>query len=357
MIDREPTICYVFDTSNEVGRVRYRRRLEFALAVLLCAAALPVAAQDCDGWNTPGFFAQDKPPVHECLLAGADVLARDESGWTPLHFAAALDDASIVGLLLEYGADVWARDDNDWTPVHFAAARDGDASVIDVLVDHGADVSARDDKGWTPLHWAAWQGSNPDTITALTRAGAAVEARSRDGWTPLHLAAHGNGPDIICTLTGAGADVGAQDLNLWTPLHWAAYGNADASVITLLAQYADVNARDGSDWTPLHWAALNNKEPGIIHALQQAGAHLETRDYLRGWTPLHLAAVWKNPEAFGALLAAEAGENTRDMERKTAWDYIADEDLQAYRAMASRSPASVEPNDSQPFKTCSDVLQ
>ena len=194
MIDGEATTGYIFDTFNEVGGMCHRRGCDLSVAVLLCATGLPLAAQDCSKWNTPTFFAQEEPPVHECLLAGKDVAERDDSGWTPLHFAVTLNDAAMVRLLLEQGADVWARDENDWTPMHFAAAGNHDDSIIAVLVEYGADVSARDDKGWTPLHLAAWHGSNPATITALTRAGAAVDARSRDGWTPLHLAAHGNGP-------------------------------------------------------------------------------------------------------------------------------------------------------------------
>ena len=232
--------------------MRCRGRRELILVLLSSTAALPVAGQDCSEWNTQPFFAQAEPPVRECLLAGADVLARDESGWTPLHFAAALNDPGISGLLLEHGADVLARDENDWTP----------------------------------LHWAAYANTNPSVISVL------------------------------------------NSLN------------------------ADVGARDANDWTPLHWAALNNQEPGIIHALHQAGADLETRDYLGGWTPLHLAAVWENREAFGALLAAGADAGTRDVDRRTAWDYIAKEDRSAYREQPSRSLASVGQNDSQPVTRC-----
>ena len=61
-------------------------------ATILAAAVtfgLPVWANECEGWNTDGFFkAVSANDVTSCLSAGADVNARTKDGWTPLHLAA-----------------------------------------------------------------------------------------------------------------------------------------------------------------------------------------------------------------------------------------------------------------------------
>jgi len=56
----------------------------------------------------------------------------------------------VARLLLEHSADVNARDDDGWTPLHFAAYNDH-VDVAELLLRHGADAGARDNEGLTPL--------------------------------------------------------------------------------------------------------------------------------------------------------------------------------------------------------------
>ena len=60
----------------------------------------------------------------------------------------------VAKLLLRYNADVNARDEDDWTPLHIAAWWDA-RDVAELLLDKGADVNARDEDGWTPLDFSA----------------------------------------------------------------------------------------------------------------------------------------------------------------------------------------------------------
>ena len=51
---------------------------------------------------------------------GADVIAQDQDGWTPLHWASMSEDVDLAQILVEYGADATAQDKNGWTPLRQA---------------------------------------------------------------------------------------------------------------------------------------------------------------------------------------------------------------------------------------------
>ena len=126
------------------------------------------------------------------LAAGADAIAQDDTGDTPLHTMALL---STLGV-----------------------------KEIEALVAAGADIMALDNGGDTPLHMAAW-GGRPETIKALVAAGADVMAQNASGDTPLHAAAEINGAtDVknnILALLAAGADVMVQNKDGKIPWDYA----------------------------------------------------------------------------------------------------------------------------------------
>ena len=116
-------------------------------------------AADCGDWNTKEFFKTATPrTVGDCLASGADIRARDENGWTPLHFAAMLNkNPAMVAKLIGSGADVEARDKNGMTPLHLAAGFNKDPAVVAKLIGGRADIKARTKNGKTP--WDSAQGN------------------------------------------------------------------------------------------------------------------------------------------------------------------------------------------------------
>ena len=100
-----------------------------------------------------------------------------------LHQAVKVGDRISAEREIDDGADVNARDEFGWTPLHYAETAD----MAKVLIDRGADVNARDDEGHTPLHRAA-RYDRHDVAELLIEAGADINARTKSGHTPLTVA-------------------------------------------------------------------------------------------------------------------------------------------------------------------------
>ena len=73
-----------------------------------------------------------------CLGAGADLGARDESDFTPLHQAAASNERpAVIETLLKAGADLQAQDQWQYTTLHRAAAKNRNPKVLEALIQEG----------------------------------------------------------------------------------------------------------------------------------------------------------------------------------------------------------------------------
>ena len=326
-------------------------------AIVVIALTAPALAQvDCADWNTGAFFeVAEVSDVTRCLLAGADLSARTDNRWTPLHLAAGMNkNLAVIEALLNAGADLNARTGNGSTPLHFAVGMNKNLAMIKALLNAGAEPNARTGNGSTALHFAAGMNvrladpninlsdiimlfsedrslllsdfnNNPAIIEVLLNAGADRNAQTQSGWTPLHFAAGmNNNQAVIEALLNAGADLSAPTQSGWSPLHVAARMNENPALIkALLNAGAEPNERDANGWTPLHFAARMNENPAAIEALLNAGAEPNERD-ANGWTPLrHAATFSNNPAVIEALFNAGADRNERDTDGWTLLHIVA----------------------------------
>ena len=75
--------------------------------------------------------------VKQHIAAGTDVNAKDDSGWTPLHWAASKVHNKTAKLLIEEGADVNVVNKDGLAPLDYA-----ENQIFGVLIDHGAKSGA-----------------------------------------------------------------------------------------------------------------------------------------------------------------------------------------------------------------------
>ena len=227
-----------------------------------------------------------------------------ETGWTDLHYAAALNLPRVEEALLDAGVDVDARLNRSQEGLHGLPAVDelgfGDSwadydtanktplmlavmskarEAAELLVNRGADVNAFDLYGNTPLSLAGRKKAR-EIATLLIDHGANV---------PLIYAAVANNRELAQSLIDRGADANAQDHWGRTPLDYASTQNALDVAEFLIERGADVNAKDDNGFTPLTSAA-NANAVGAAELLLDHGADIHAQDDF-GWSPLHRAVT------------------------------------------------------------------
>jgi uncharacterized protein len=108
--------------------------------------------------------------IRSLLELGANPNYEDAAGFPSLIAALSSersDKREIIELLISFGADLQQRGINGWTPLHFAAAGN-DAPAVSLLLSHGANRTARTnvDDFNTPLEEAEQLGCS-DAVRVL----------------------------------------------------------------------------------------------------------------------------------------------------------------------------------------------
>jgi ankyrin repeat protein len=108
------------------------------------------------------------------IVHGADIMARNKGGLTPLHAAAYSGSVEVARLLLDHGADLEDRDNVSGATPLIVAAEENRVAVAELLIARGADLSITDRDGFTALS-LAWMKMRPEIVRLLKRHGATCQ--------------------------------------------------------------------------------------------------------------------------------------------------------------------------------------
>ena len=122
------------------------------------AMSIGVDAADNTGQTALHYAAGYEIRVKSLLDAGCNPIAKSWTGRTPLHCAAALGEANVVGILstryLENSWDVDEADSAGVTPL-MEACKAGRPEAVKILLGSSASPSRKDRNGQTALHYCA----------------------------------------------------------------------------------------------------------------------------------------------------------------------------------------------------------
>lgn len=134
------------------------------MAVLLADKRTSIDAEAFNGDNALmiACYKSNEKAVKTLLDKGAHV---NKNGWSPLHYAAASGNNTIVQMLLDRDAFVDAVSPNATTPV-MMAARGGHIYTVKLLHDNGADITLKNQRGYSAIDFAM-ENKNSDIAQGL----------------------------------------------------------------------------------------------------------------------------------------------------------------------------------------------
>jgi len=300
--------------------------LKRQIAALDAGAPITVPAAEDTATAPTSTEAEEVRRIQAMIKDSPDLIkAKDSSGKTPLHLAAARGQVMVATFLLEHSADREATDISGQTPLSEAAAN-GHRTMVELLLQSHASAQSADRGGETALHWAAGRGFR-SIVELLLAHGAEVNAKTTAGTTPLHLAVANGFKAVADMLLAHGADVHAladQVLDnsytrfSGTPLHIAAQAGDEGMAAILLDHKTGLDALSKEGRTPLDLAAQGGVV-GMAKLLLTRGAGVNvTNSY--GWTPLSYATAFGRDEVVPVLLKNGAEPNVRfDVNAKAPW--------------------------------------
>ncbi|GBG33637.1 Ankyrin repeat and protein kinase domain-containing protein 1 [Hondaea fermentalgiana] len=220
-------------------------------------------------------------------------------------------------LVKECGVDVAAVNALHKTPLHEAAASN-DAASVTLLADAGALLNATKFNDWTPLMYACEKGHLEAAEILIARDSSLVHERNREGSSPLYIAARSGNPKLVTALLAAGADVNLANNNKRRPVHAAAMGGHQETLATLLAHGAVIEpaiAKDSSGTTIWHEAASHAQDK-LLLAMAQLAPFPEPSSLLdnNGRHPLHVASREGHASTVATLLSIPEAHRAIDIQ-------------------------------------------
>uniref|UniRef100_A0A2K5PRD5 Inversin n=2 Tax=Cebus imitator TaxID=2715852 RepID=A0A2K5PRD5_CEBIM len=284
-----------------------------------------IGIPDVEGKIPLHWAANHKDPsaVHtvRCILDAAPTESllnwQDYEGRTPLHFAVADGNVTVVDVLTSYeSCNITSYDNLFRTPLHWAALL-GHAQIVHLLLERNkSGTIPSDSQGATPLHYAA-QSNFADTVKVFLKHPSVKDDSDLEGRTSFMWAAGKGSDDVLRTMLSLKSDI---DINMadkygGTALHAAALSGHVSTVKLLLENNAQVDAADVMKHTPLFRACeMGHKD--VIQTLIKGGARVDLVDQ-DGHSLLHWAALGGNADVCQILIENKINPNVQDYAGRT----------------------------------------
>ncbi|XP_045879193.1 inversin isoform X1 [Meles meles] len=284
-----------------------------------------IGIPDVEGKIPLHWAANHKDPsaVHtvRCILDAAPTESllnwQDYEGRTPLHFAVADGNVTVVDVLTSYeSCNITSYDNLFRTPLHWAALL-GHAQIVHLLLERNkSGTIPSDSQGATPLHYAA-QSNFAETVKVFLKHPSVKDDSDLEGRTSFMWAAGKGSDDVLRTMLNLKSDI---DINMadkygGTALHAAALSGHVSTVKLLLENNAQVDATDVMKHTPLFRACeMGHKD--VIQTLIKGGARVDLVDQ-DGHSLLHWAALGGNADVCQILIENKINPNVQDYAGRT----------------------------------------
>ena len=271
------------------------------------------------------------------IKQGADVNAKRNDGWTPLHSAAYNRHEDTARILLTAGANVNAKTRRGTTPLHAAVSRGykgpNNEDVVRILLEKRAEVNARDNNGYTALDVAAERtpglgqmllakGAKVTTlesaayvgdvekVKSFIKRGVDFRVKTSSGGTPLHAAARGGQKIVVELLIAEGADIHVKNRRRRTALDEAVRSGHNDVAELLLAKGPDIEVSNRA-----FLDAIEGGHKSIVELLLANGADVNEDC---GWTLLQ-GAAWADHKEIVELLISKGAK----VDVKNSWGHTA----------------------------------
>ncbi|KAH8862149.1 Ankyrin repeat and EF-hand domain-containing protein 1 [Schistosoma japonicum] len=139
-------------------------------------------------------FDADHPPIHPLQDDSVWYLDTPKRQYISFHAAALHNDMVFIEDIIEV-ADVNARDNFRWTPLHHAA-HSGMIDMVELLLNNGAIIEAKAMNGATPL-FRAIECSRLNVVDFLLSKGSKLFVETRKGDNPYIAALNWSDPRVI----------------------------------------------------------------------------------------------------------------------------------------------------------------
>ena len=308
-----------------------------------------------EGANVEGGVYFDGKKPKRSLLNSLD------SCYIPLHSACYNKDVDTVNLLLEHGANASSINFCGTTPLHIACSN-GSLEVVEALLSKGAKIDAKSDVRTcrrTPLQMATINNHYECVATLLRgvpkmvrgksvyRGGARTEYRDKGGHTALYLSVMNNALESFKSLLEGGAKCSSLDTvikfnrvemckellvkDLSLVNHTSSLGQSVLFDVTTVEMCTclleagasiDVISNDSTKSTLLHHhIAANHTDIALLLLSRYPDIDINSKD-LRGFTPLHVAAMVGDIKVCERLIELGANDGMTDDIGDTALEYV-----------------------------------